>query len=834
MLSLITHEPHFFIIRESLNENIWKKCEFCGGNGHMREECPKLLNPHELPKNNTELIHSIEFSIIKCHIVREYLELEFKNVKLNFECEAHLKSERFIDDFVFLCFFVGNDFIPHLPSLKIREGAIDALLYLYKKILPSLDGFLTEGNGKINLPRTEKLFEKLALVEDEIFKKQLMAKNRELQRNAQRAVQQGYIDKSHFQDEIVREYFNLKKPAKEVELTNNEEIQLFDDILDDIEKIIDRDEEAIEREKLAKEKINQEAEDNFKRVLKEMMKKDSHKKMENYKDTVKLGEEGWKSRYYHDKFKVSSTDTEFKSLIRQSYIEGICWVFSYYYNGCVSWEWYYPFHYAPFASDLCEIKDLTIEFKLGLPFEPVQQLLSVLPPYSSSALPKCLRPLMHEPLSELSDFYPDTIKLDINGQAYAWMGVNLIPFIDENRIRKAVDARRHNFSEDESMRNRFGETLVFYDHKDHFISRYVEDNFNSCGYYNYISSPNFRIFAGKVKCAENNVGIDLFPGKTIKSPIKGLKIKEVKNCNIVSMVFENPPSKPHDSVLRKGVLIPPKVVIEDNLDYTNKRNFRGDEAIEIVRRTLGYDPEDVEQQFRSGVFDYTYNNNRAIERDPEQMDMLRKKRYQQNNPEDYRDAARGDRGQRYDRGQGQNNNYNPNYNQNFNPRRDNNYNRNFNQGGYQQNYNQSYQKGYQQQNYNQNYNQNYQQQNYNKNRNYNQGGYQQQNYPQSYTQQGYNQQGYNQQGNFNPYNNPNLRYNYNKQTNNPTPNNQNDDYDLEKNIQKGQELNQNQKEKSPTRGQSDNKSDKDKNYEDLNKMVKTYQTYSGSGNNNQK
>jgi 5'-3' exoribonuclease 2 len=30
MLSLITHEPHFFIIRESLNENLWKKCDFCG------------------------------------------------------------------------------------------------------------------------------------------------------------------------------------------------------------------------------------------------------------------------------------------------------------------------------------------------------------------------------------------------------------------------------------------------------------------------------------------------------------------------------------------------------------------------------------------------------------------------------------------------------------------------------------------------------------------------------------------------------------------------------------------------------------------------------------
>lgn len=99
-------------------------------------------------------------------VVRDYLHMFMKDARIQFSYNL----ENVIDDFVLLCFLVGNDFLPHLPGLDIRMGGIDILLAFYKKVLVRLKGYLTDSN-EINLENFEIFLKDLGRVEFELLKR---------------------------------------------------------------------------------------------------------------------------------------------------------------------------------------------------------------------------------------------------------------------------------------------------------------------------------------------------------------------------------------------------------------------------------------------------------------------------------------------------------------------------------------------------------------------------------------------------------------------------------------------------------------------------------------
>jgi len=168
MLGLATHEAHFTVLREDVffQENK-KGCRICGQEGHYAADCtgkPKEKSGEFDEKASPP--SQKPFIFLHVEILREYLEAELHVPGLSFPYDV----ERAIDDWVFMCFFVGNDFLPHLPSLDIREGAIDTLISIWKSCLPHTGGYVT-CDGTVNLARAQIILEALGEKEDAIFRR---------------------------------------------------------------------------------------------------------------------------------------------------------------------------------------------------------------------------------------------------------------------------------------------------------------------------------------------------------------------------------------------------------------------------------------------------------------------------------------------------------------------------------------------------------------------------------------------------------------------------------------------------------------------------------------
>lgn len=107
----------------------------------------------------------------------------------------------------------------------------------------------------------------------------------------------------------------------------------------------------------------QEYRDRLKEELKS--KTDMFEDMIEHEEELRLGDEGWKVRYYEQKFGISAgpEQDELISQLCKSFVEGLCWVMRYYFDGVASWRWFYPFHYAPFASDLVRLEEMQVRLR---------------------------------------------------------------------------------------------------------------------------------------------------------------------------------------------------------------------------------------------------------------------------------------------------------------------------------------------------------------------------------------------------------------------------------------------------------------------------------------
>jgi 5'-3' exoribonuclease 1 len=111
-----------------------------------------------------------------------------------------------------------------------------------------------------------------------------------------------------------------------------------------------------------------------------------------------------------------------------------------------------------------------MDFKLGQPFKPFQQLMGIMPDRSKKLLPTAYHELMTSANSPIIDFYPRDFDLDMNGKKMEWEAVVKIPFIEEKRLLVAMETKESLLTPEEKARNGFGVTTKFtYDAGTDFI-----------------------------------------------------------------------------------------------------------------------------------------------------------------------------------------------------------------------------------------------------------------------------------------------------------------------------------------------------------------------------
>uniref|UniRef100_A0A8C5I5A4 5'-3' exoribonuclease 1 n=1 Tax=Gouania willdenowi TaxID=441366 RepID=A0A8C5I5A4_GOUWI len=344
------------------------------------------------------------FHLLHLSLMREYIDYEFSPLKDKLGSNYDL--ERIIDDWILMGFLVGNDFIPHLPHLHINHDALPLLYKTYISVLPSVGGYLNE-NGHLNLANFEKYLEKLSEFDREHFS-------------------EVFVDLKWFESKVGNKYLNeaagraAEKEAARKGLRKKE-----------VEMLSLRSTEAM---------ADDEEEDD---------------------DLFETEFRQYKRTYYMTKMGVDVVSDEFLSNQAKCYVEGIQWILHYYYHGVQSWSWYYPYHYAPFLSDVRNIAGLTLTFDLGKPFMPFQQLLGVLPAASMDLLPEAYRHLMTSEMSPIIEYYPLDFKTDLNGKQQEWEAVVLIPFIDEKRLLAAMEPNNHKLTKEERDRNRHTECALY-------------------------------------------------------------------------------------------------------------------------------------------------------------------------------------------------------------------------------------------------------------------------------------------------------------------------------------------------------------------------------------
>jgi 5'-3' exoribonuclease 1 len=195
----------WFIRKKASEDPVWKNLEIIFSNEKVPGEGEQKLlnyirkygNPEEsycLQGLDADLImlglstHYPKFYILRedqYDITNKYFVIDTAAAAMQlseimrWESKTHrYDEENAIDDFIFLCFMAGNDFLPHIPSIEILESGIEIILSAYRDV-GTLYGHIilnTKDNTTFNKQPLKVLFEIISQYEKPVLEKKVKNK----------------------------------------------------------------------------------------------------------------------------------------------------------------------------------------------------------------------------------------------------------------------------------------------------------------------------------------------------------------------------------------------------------------------------------------------------------------------------------------------------------------------------------------------------------------------------------------------------------------------------------------------------------------------------------
>ena len=112
-----------------------------------------------------------DFTVVDICQLRRALESEMKWISETRQCSG----KSLIEDFILLCFLVGNDFLPHVPSIEIIENGIPLIMEFYQQTA-RVHGHFIDWDGKrplLNMSALKSFFGAIGSQEEALFLKKM-------------------------------------------------------------------------------------------------------------------------------------------------------------------------------------------------------------------------------------------------------------------------------------------------------------------------------------------------------------------------------------------------------------------------------------------------------------------------------------------------------------------------------------------------------------------------------------------------------------------------------------------------------------------------------------